>query len=191
MTQPDPPSPFAPPDAPPPFAPPDAARAPQAPPTAYAAPAWAPAPSAWAPQPWAQSAPWTPPPAPPPPRRGSTHVIAVVALVAGALALLFSLVTLLVMLVGSGTFDTYTLTGTAPQVVAGEPYSGAQLADEVTRVIEADGGDVANLDCPDTPRVDYDAVTTCIGTVDDWDEKITVDFQDGEGHFVLTEEDAG
>ena len=91
----------------------------------------------------------------------------------------------------SGTFDSsYTLTGTAPQVVDGQPYSGALLATEVERVLRDDGSDVGALTCPDTPRVDSDATTTCSGEVDGWQERLTVDFQDGEGHFVLTVEDA-
>lgn len=132
--------------------------------------------------------PWTPAvPAPAP--RGSTHVIAVMALIVAIVALLVGVVPVLGMIFGSVS-GSYELTGTAPMVVRGQPYPGPQLADELTRVIEADGGDVGEISCPDTPRVDDGATTVCTGTVDDWDEKLTVDFQDGEGHFVLTEEDA-
>lgn len=43
---------------------------------------------------------------------------------------------------------------------------------------------------PVPPRVDSDAHTTCSGDVDEWPEHLWVDFQDGEGHFVLSVEAA-
>ncbi len=107
------------------------------------------------------------------------------------LALLVAAGTLVLSLVMSGFFDSsYTLTGTAPQVVEGQPYSGTLLATELERVLRDDGSDVGTLTCPDTARIDSDATTTCSGEVDGWQERLTVDFQDGEGHFVLTAEDA-
>ena len=74
--------------------------------------------------------------------------------------------------------------------VDGEPYPGSALGQEITRVIEDDGGDVRAISCPDTAVVDSGATTTCTATVDDWKETITVDFEDGAGHFTLTEQDA-
>ncbi|MGN6300472.1 MAG: DUF4333 domain-containing protein [Angustibacter sp.] len=171
MTSPDGPSPFAPPSAAGPGTP-----APPPPPP-HASPYAQPAPAPWS---------------APAPSRGPSPVLAIVALVVAGLALLVAVGTLVFALAMSGFFDSsYTLTGTAPQVVDGQPYSGALLATEVERVLRDDGSDVGPLTCPDTPRVDSDATTTCSGEVDGWQERLTVDFQDGEGHFVLTVEDAG
>lgn len=179
VTSPDGPSPFAPPTAQP-AAPADVPpHPPQAQP--YAQPN---------PQPYAHQPadPWgLPTPAP----RAPSPALAIIALVVAGVALLVALATIVFVLGASGTFDSsYTLTGTAPQVVQGQPYSGAQLAAEVERVLSDDGSDVGDLTCPDTATVDSDARTTCSGEVDGWQETLTVDFQDGEGHFVLTVADA-
>jgi len=82
------------------------------------------------------------------------------------------------------------LEGTAPQVVAGQPYPGDLLAREVTRVITADGGDVPSMTCPDSPAVDADAVVVCHGVVDSFDSEVTVTFHDDLGHFTLVEQDS-
>lgn len=114
--------------------------------------------------------------------------VAVIALVVGAVAFLTAVGAVVAVLVSGGAFGSPDLTGTAPQVLDGLPYSGQMLANEVKRVIEDDGGSVADLTCPLTAHVDASATTVCIGTVDDWREHISVDFQDREGHFVLTEQ---
>ena len=189
-------------ETPPPFAPPSPApqQGPYAPPQTPSQPSpyIASQPGPYAPPSGTPTLPVPPhlyapvPPTPPPTHSGSGRGLAIVALVAALLAFLLALGTLAVVFVGSGGFaDSYTLTGTAPQVVDGEPYSGAKLADELRRVIDDDGGTASSIECPDTPRVDSDAVTTCTGTVDDYRERLTVDFQDGEGHFTLEEQDAG
>jgi hypothetical protein len=78
-----------------------------------------------------------------------------------------------------------SMPGTAPQVVAGQAYSGALLQDEVARVIRADGGDVKSISCPATPVVVATAVTVCQGVVDGsgWTFRLT--FEDLLGHFTL------
>ena len=128
--------------------------------------------------------------APPPPRQpsGSTHTIAVIALVLSSLAILGLAVLVFAGFAFAGGGLTGDLGGTAPHVVEGEPYNGSQLADEVRRVIEQDGGTVDSMTCPDTPRVDSAAETTCQGNVDGYDEDVIVDFEDAEGHFTLTED---
>jgi len=79
------------------------------------------------------------------------------------------------------------LTGTAPQVVAGKVYPGAQLADEVSRVARNAGGNVGSVTCADTQEVRSGAVVGCRGAMDgsSWDFRVT--FDDGLGHFTLDE----
>ncbi|GAA4350421.1 DUF4333 domain-containing protein [Angustibacter luteus] len=140
-------------------------------------------------QPYAPTSSWQPPAQPPRGESGATRVIAIVALVLAALACLGVLVVFVVTMVsGVGIDAGGDLEGTAPQVVAGQPYSGEALAAEVQHVFEYEGWSVDSMDCPDTPRVDYDAQTTCHGVVDDYEENVTVDFQDAEGHFKVFEE---
>jgi len=79
------------------------------------------------------------------------------------------------------------LQGTAPQVVAGEPYKGSLLADELSRVIKNDFGDVGSMSCPETP-VQADVVVSCHGMVDGYDSTVTVTFHDSRGHFTLVED---
>lgn len=84
------------------------------------------------------------------------------------------------------------LEGTAPQVVAGQPYPGRLLQDEVSRVLGAGFGGgfcgaVTSVACPATPAVVAGAVTLCQGVVDgsSWSYRVT--FEDGMGHFTLDE----
>lgn len=79
------------------------------------------------------------------------------------------------------------LLGTAPQVVAGQAYPGALLADEVSRVARDAGGDMGSVTCPDTREVKSEAVVECRGAMDgsSWDFRVT--FEDGLGHFTLDE----
>lgn len=190
VSSPDGPSPFAPPTAPPTQSATQSATQQQAQPAPlpaqpYAQPAPLPHPDPFA-QP-AAAVPWT---SPAPASRRSTPVVAIIALVAAGLALLVAVGTLVFVIAASGAFDSsYDLTGTAPQVVDGQPYSGARLAAELERVLTDDGSDVGTLTCPETASIDSDASTVCSGDVDGWQERLTVDFQDGEGHFVLHVED--
>lgn len=112
--------------------------------------------------------------------------LAVTALVVSCLALLLVLGLIAFVLVSGFFSPPGDLQGTAPQVVAGEAYRGALLADEVSRVIRGDFGDVASMTCPQTP-VATDVVVECRGEVDGFDARIKVTFEDGLGHFTLME----
>ena len=63
----------------------------------------------------------------------------------------------------------------------------ALLADEVSRVISNDGGDVGSITCPDTLDVNAGVATVCHGVVDGNDSDIKVTFEDGVGHFIFAE----
>ncbi len=114
--------------------------------------------------------------------------LAVTALVVSCLALLLVL-GLIAFVVVTGFFSPpQDLQGTAPQVVAGEPYRGTLLANELSRVITADFGDVGSMTCPETPAVVVDAVTICHGMIDGFESTLRVTFEDGLGHFTLVED---
>jgi len=158
------------------------------------------------PHPWQGQQPWPPqqPPAPSflpqpqtqtwqptPPAPKQNNGLAITALVVACLALV-----LVLAVIVSGVLSGFmppvagNLQGTAPQVVLGEPYPGALLADEVSRVISNDGGDVGSITCPDTSDVKAGVASVCHGLVDGFESAITVTFQDGVGHFTLVEQDA-
>ena len=112
--------------------------------------------------------------------------LAVTALVVACLALLLVL-GLIAFVVVTGFFSPPgELQGTAPQVVAGQSYKGTLLADELSRVITADSGDVKSMKCPETP-VKADVVVDCQGVVDGYDSTVSVTFEDELGHFTLVE----
>jgi|GEM_PF-3936403 len=113
--------------------------------------------------------------------------LAITALVVACVALLLVLGLTFFVVVTGFFSSTGGLQGTAPTVVAGEPYRGALLADEVSRVISGDGGDVGSMTCAETPPVDAGVVVVCHGVVDGFDSKITLTFEDGLGHFTLVE----
>ena len=124
---------------------------------------------------------------PPPPARKQSNVLAISALVVALVALLLVL-GLIVFVALTGFFSPVgDLQGTAPQVVAGEPYPGSLLSDEVSRVISGDGGDVGSMTCAETPAVDVGVAAVCHGVVDGSDSKVTVTFEDDLGHFTLVE----
>lgn len=136
----------------------------------------------WSPQ---QPQQWQPSPPAPTQSKG----LAITALVVACLALVMVLGVVVFLLV-AGTFSSVgDLQGTAPQVVAGAPYPGALLADEVSRVISNDGGDVGSITCPETPDVRPGVAALCHGVVDGYDSEVTVTFGDGVGHFTLVERD--
>lgn len=81
------------------------------------------------------------------------------------------------------------LVGTAPQTTSGRTYPGSALESELVRLIFSDGGgEVRNVDCPDTVKAVPNAKVGCLGHVDGTEESLIVTFQDGEGHFTLHEE---
>lgn len=125
---------------------------------------------------------------PSPPTLKQSNGLAITALVVACLALLLGLgLMAFVALAGFPSPSVGDLPGTAPQVVAGQPYPGKLLQDEVARVISGDGGDVKSMTCPETAAVDTKAVAVCHGVVDDFDSAVTVTFEDGLGHFTLLE----
>jgi hypothetical protein len=127
-----------------------------------------------------------------PPATKQSNVLAIIALVVACLALVMVLGVIVLggflsSVAGINGSSSGDLQGTAPQVVVGDPYLGSLLADEVSRVIRGDGGDVRSMTCPETPAVDTGAVAVCHGVVDGSDSTITVTFEDGLGHFTLVE----
>jgi hypothetical protein len=160
------------------------------------------------PHPWQGQQSWTPqqPPLPPPPfiqqppaqpwqpapaapKQGKG--LAITALVVACIALVLVLgVMVSGFLTGFMPLMSGDLQGTAPQVVLGEPYPGTLLADEVSRVISWDGGDVGSITCPDTPEVRAGVTADCHGKIDGFESAVTVTFVDGVGHFTLVEQDA-
>jgi hypothetical protein len=151
------------------------------------------------PDPWHGQQPLPPQPAqpqhlPPQPRwqpsapaSKQSNGLAITALVVACLALLLALGLILFVGVTGVSSSAGDLQGTAPQVVAGEPYPGSLLANEVSRVIRSDGGDVGSMTCPETPAVDVGVTAICHGAVDGFDSTVTVTFEDGLGHFTLVE----
>ena len=124
---------------------------------------------------------------PAPPATRQSNGLAITALVVACVALLL-VFGLIVFVAITGFFSsTEDLQGTAPQVVVGEPYPALLLADEVSRVISADAGDVGSMTCDETPAVDAGVVVVCHGVVDAFDSTITVTFEDALGHFTLVE----
>ncbi len=83
--------------------------------------------------------------------------------------------------------DEYTLTGTAPQVVDGQTYTGERLTREVERVLENDWSTHRNIECADTVVIEAGAEVSCTGTVDGMDSDMTVEFEDDQGHFTLVQ----
>jgi hypothetical protein len=102
-------------------------------------------------------------------------IVSVVALIGVAAVAVFTL--------GSG--GSYPLTGQLETAPASAPLSGPQLVEVLTDVIEEDGGEVTQLKCPATPRVDQGVVTVCHGSIDDEDWAIVVYFEDTQGRFTL------
>lgn len=68
---------------------------------------------------------------------------------------------------------------------SGSTVRGADLEAEITSVIRADGGEVTEMRCPDTPSIAQGVVTVCHGSIsgDPW--AIVVFFEDSEGRFTL------
>lgn len=122
-----------------------------------------------------------------PPATKQKNGLAVTALVISCLALLLVLGLITFVAVTGFFTPPGELQGTAPQVVAGEPYKGTLLADELSRVITADFGEVGSMTCPQTP-VEAQVVVSCHGVVDGYDSTLEVTFEDVLGHFTLVED---
>ena len=132
------------------------------------------------PQAWPPHPAWTPAPE----RRPGT-AMAVVSLVASLLALLGVLLIGGWLLLSGASGPSGTLTGRAPSVRSGVPLAGEDLSDAVSTTVADDGGDVADMRCPTTPKVDQGVVTVCHGTIsgDAW--AVVVYFEDAHGRFTL------
>jgi uncharacterized protein DUF4333 len=130
---------------------------------------------------------------PPTPQRNSTSAMAVASLVLSLVALLGVVVIALLLMAdgasvpdeGEGVRSGGPLTGRVPNLSAGAALRGTVLAASVTDRIHIDGGDVSDMTCPDTPRVDQGVVSVCHGWIDDEQWAVVVYFEDDGGKFTL------
>lgn len=121
------------------------------------------------------------------PASKQTNGLAVTALVISSLTLLLVLAMIAFVVVTEAFSPTEGLAGTAPQVVAGEKYKGTLLADELSRVIRADFGEVRSMTCPESV-VGAHVIVDCQGVIDGFDSTVKVTFEDAVGHFTLVED---
>ena len=176
-------------------------------------PAWPPVAGGAATTPYAAPVPpaYAPGPTWPAPRTsGGTTAVGVIALVLSVVALLGVLLLGVVVATGPwgytalddsgsysdyvpdddpGTPDDLAMRGTAPGMAVGETYAGDRLALEVARVYEGMYMTPENFTCADIDLVESGARSACTGTVDGDTVDVTVELEDGEGHFVLVDED--
>lgn len=110
--------------------------------------------------------------------------------VAGGLALLLSLVTFgMTVLGGGGMSDAgsyETIRGTIPGISDGGGLGGDRLA-RLLEDLEDDYGYSADFSCPDTALVEASTVVVCHGTLDDYEWTGAVLFEDADGSFALVE----
>ena len=125
-----------------------------------------------------------PMPTVPPPRASSTTPLLVVALVLSVCSLV-GVLGLSVMLLAVGAFggSGAPLTGQVRTLPNGALPGGA-LSAELRFVIAEDGGDVADLRCPNTAAVAEGVVTVCHGTISGAAWAVAVFFEDGQGRFT-------
>lgn len=119
-------------------------------------------------------------------------VVAVLALVAAGLALVLSVVALDTTSAPLGGGSGDVITGTLAQAEAGQPYAGADLADEVTRAVDSYyGPDAATgVTCPDLASVGAGESVSCSGTVLGVATTLEVVLSDDSGHFEVLESPA-
>ncbi|NHN55709.1 hypothetical protein G9U51_07960 [Calidifontibacter sp. DB0510] len=120
------------------------------------------------------------------PRPGRT--LGVVAVVLSGVACLLAAAALVVALsAGVGPMEGgYTLDGQVPQVSAGQPVSGQQIATAVQDAYDKDGGS-ATMNCDDVAALQDGATSNCKGKVEGWDTGLTVTFTGTDGSFTLEE----
>lgn len=127
---------------------------------------------------------------------GSGRGLAVAALVVAVLALVAAGVALVVVLLAlfpgdPGPYGPYdeAITGTLAQAEAGQPYAGADLADEVARAFDTYYGpdSIIGTTCPDLPSVSEGESVTCTATVLDEPSDLEVVLTDDRGHFEVLE----
>jgi uncharacterized protein DUF4333 len=128
---------------------------------------------------------WPLPPQPPRP-----SVLPVISIVISAIALIgVAALSILGGVGGEGSLGDDSLGGSAPltgqvQAPPSGTVAGAELAKIVEKVVIDDGGDVAELRCPDTPQLKQGAVTVCHGTISSEAWAIVVVFEDPDGNFT-------
>ena len=85
-----------------------------------------------------------------------------------------------------GPYDE-AITGTLAQAEAGQPYAGADLADEVARAFDTYYGpdSISGTTCPDLPSVSEGESVTCTATVLDVPSDLEVLLTDDWGHFEV------
>ncbi|KNX36664.1 hypothetical protein [Luteipulveratus halotolerans] len=175
--------------------------------TPYAAPA---APAYGSTPSYAPTSAYAPGPTWPAPRpSGGSSAVGVIALVLSVVALLGVLLLGVVVATGPwgytalgdggysdyapeddpGVTDDPAMRGTAPGMVVGQTYSGDRLALEVARVYENMMMSPEGFTCADIDLVESGARSACSGTVDGDQVSVTAELEDGEGHFVLVDED--
>lgn len=138
---------------------------------------------------------------PPDPKRSSTSALVVVSFVLSLVAVLGVLLIAVWLMVGSASAGLFgvpdegvlaagedgggPLTGGVPNLTVGAPLGGSVLSAAVTDRIHIDGSDVADMKCPDTPKVDQGVVTVCHGWIYDTKWAVVVYFESSDGTFTL------
>lgn len=93
-------------------------------------------------------------------------------LVMGVLSILLALIFIGVAAGSAGSFD----------------YHGADLADDVTRVVESNGSTAESVTCENVSDVQAGSIADCTATIDGKFTGIRVTFDDDEGHFTISEQ---
>ncbi|PKW26830.1 hypothetical protein ATL31_1654 [Phycicoccus duodecadis] len=123
-------------------------------------------------------------------KAGTTMGWGIAGAVAGGLALLLSLVTFgMTVLGGGGMSDggSYeTIRGTIPGISDGGGLGGDRLA-RLLQDLEDDYGYAADISCPDTALIEPSTVVVCHGTLDGYEWTGAVLFEDADGSFALVE----
>ncbi len=115
---------------------------------------------------------------------------AIGAAVAAGVAIILAVVALVVSAAGGGALDDGSYEALAGQVSGfsgGAPLSGDRLEQVLENGIRDFGGDVTELDCPDTASVSTSSVVVCTGEVDGYAWTGAVFFEDSAGSFVVAE----
>ncbi len=86
---------------------------------------------------------------------------------------------------GGGSGASVPLTGQLPRSAAGAALAGSDLSAAVTARVRQDGGDVADMTCPRTPKVGQGVVTVCHGVISGSDYAVVVYFETADGRFTL------
>ena len=119
-------------------------------------------------------------------------MLPVVSLVISLAALLGVVVLSLGLIDLAGGMDDGDLDGAQDGPLIGQlaktptgQLRGADLADQVTKVMASNNWDVSDLRCPYTTSVAQNATTVCHGTIDSQAWAVVVFFEDHDGRFTL------